>query len=69
MYQEWPKMIYHPVHPPRIVADSGEMEQALAEGWAESPVQFNEAAALDAKIAETESLLRVLKKKKKERFS
>ena len=65
-YREFPRMIYHVVEPARIVASREEMEQALAEGWTESPVRFSEAAALDAKITETEALLKELKRKRKE---
>jgi hypothetical protein len=65
-YREFPKMMYHVVKPARIVTGREEMEQALAEGWAESQVRFSEAAVLDAKIAETEAMLKELKKKRKE---
>ncbi len=65
-YREFPKMMYHVVKPARIVAGREEMEQALGEGWAESPVAFSEATVLEAKIAETEVLLRELRRKKKE---
>ncbi len=65
-YREFPKMMYHVVKPARIVTSREEMEQALAEGWAESQVRFSEAAVLDAKIAEMEAMLKELKKKKKE---
>ncbi len=57
-------MVYHVVKPAMIVANREEMERALAEGWVENQVRFSEAAVLDAKIAETEAMLKELKKKK-----
>ncbi len=66
MYKEYPRMVYHLVHSPRVVQDSGEMARAKEEGWSEQPVEATEASMLDAKIAETETMLKELKRKRKE---
>lgn len=62
--QDFPKMIYHVVEEPIIVQTEEGLQEMLEAGWSESPVVFSEAKALDAKIAELETRLKDLKKKR-----
>ena len=39
VYEEFPKVKYHPKYPPRTVQNVGE-EKTLGRGWVNSPNQF-----------------------------
>jgi hypothetical protein len=60
MFQEFPKMLYHVVEPPKVVNTSEEEREYLEKGWSTNPVVFSELAAADAKIAETKTALKAL---------
>ena len=64
-HQEYPKMLHHVVKPPMIVADEEEEVRMLKQGWALSPQEFSEEAALEAKIQEEQAFMEELKEKRK----
>ena len=61
MNGDFPRMIYHIVEDPIVVRDEQELDRYLKQGWAKTPVVFNEINALKAKIAYHESEAQRLK--------
>lgn len=60
VFQEFPKMLYHVVEPPKVVNTPEEEREWLSKGWSTSAVVFSELAAVEAKIAETKTTLKAL---------
>jgi len=69
VHQDFPQMIYHYIKAAIVVTNEEDLKKYLSEGWSKSPVEMNELAALDAKIAETEGVLKQLKTNRKEMFA
>jgi len=63
--QDFPRMIYHVIEGRKIIETQIELDEHLEVGWSRTPIQLNEVAILDAKIAETEVALKDLKAKRK----
>jgi hypothetical protein len=66
VYQDFPRMIYHYIKKPIVVNTEEELTAYLDQGWSKTPVEMNEIAALDAKIAEMEEQLKHMKTNRKE---
>jgi hypothetical protein len=64
-YKEFPRMIYHVIEGRKIVETKEELDAHLEAGWSKTPIKLNEIAILDARIAETEVVLKDLKAKRK----
>lgn len=63
--REFPRMIYHVIEGTKIVQTQEELDAALEAGWSKTPIQLNELAILDTKIAETKAMLKDLEAKRK----
>jgi hypothetical protein len=59
--QDFPQMIYHSLHNPKIVHNVVEWEEYEEKGWSKTPIVLDESEKIRQEISKTEKYLGILR--------